>query len=262
MRHLPFLIILTAFWGVTTPGYAQSDDSKGGWLRLQNNPGCSVWDDNPLPNETVSWTGSCQDGLAHGTGIKIWRFMEDGVRKTQRYEGDMRFGKVHGRGVHVFASGNRYEGDYRDNKRHGRGVFVWADGNKYEGDWKADRKDGRGVFVWANGELYDGEWKDDKFHGRGALVYANGDIYKGDFRDGKANGRGVMVFASGARYEGEFQDNALHGRGVLMWGKGGRLEGSFVNGSPEGPITKTTPDGTRLFLLIKDGKIIEERKLN
>lgn len=216
MRHLPFLIILTAFWGVTTPGYAQSDDSKGGWLRLQNNPGCSVWDDNPLPNETVSWTGSCQDGLAHGTGIKIWRFMEDGVRKTQRYEGDMRFGKVHG----------------------------------------------RGVFVWANGELYDGEWKDDKFHGRGALVYANGDIYKGDFRDGKANGRGVMVFASGARYEGEFQDNALHGRGVLMWGKGGRLEGSFVNGSPEGPITKTTPDGTRLFLLIKDGKIIEERKLN
>lgn len=34
--------------------------------------GCKVWNPNPQPNESVTWSGECVDGKANGNGILTW----------------------------------------------------------------------------------------------------------------------------------------------------------------------------------------------
>eukprot|EP01031_Cornospumella_fuschlensis_P024823 gene24823-29997_t len=45
----------------------------------------------------------------------------------------------------TWANGNKYEGDLKNNKKHGKGVYTWANGDKYDGDWKDDFMHGSGV---------------------------------------------------------------------------------------------------------------------
>ena len=35
----------------------------------------------------------------------------------------------------LFFSGNKYEGEFKDWKYHGRGMFTWSDSDKYEGEF-------------------------------------------------------------------------------------------------------------------------------
>lgn len=43
--------------------------------------GCKVWNPDPQPNESISWSGDCVDGKAHGNGIL--RFYENGEEYFQ-----------------------------------------------------------------------------------------------------------------------------------------------------------------------------------
>ena len=54
-------------------------------------------------------------------------------------------------------NGNRYEGDWRNNKTHGRGTLYFANGDKCEGDWREDRLVGRGK-GWAEGRQMKCYW--------------------------------------------------------------------------------------------------------
>ena len=42
------------------------------WMELTNRPGCYVWNPNPQPGETVTWTAECADGLADASGSLTW----------------------------------------------------------------------------------------------------------------------------------------------------------------------------------------------
>lgn len=39
---------------------------------ITTDKGCKVWNPNPQPNESVTWSGECINGKAHGNGILIW----------------------------------------------------------------------------------------------------------------------------------------------------------------------------------------------
>lgn len=43
--------------------------------------GCKIWNSNPIPNESISWSGECVNGKAHGNGILIW--YEDGIEASR-----------------------------------------------------------------------------------------------------------------------------------------------------------------------------------
>jgi hypothetical protein len=182
--------------------------AEGPWQKVENNANCSVWNASPQPNETVTWTGSCVKGMAHGYGTEVWRFQIDGAWKTSKYEGEKRFGRSNGQGTYVAANGNRYDGEYKDGKKHGRGVYVWANGNKYDGEFRDGKRHGRGVYVYGSGNKYEGEFRDGKRHGRGVFKFPNGDECGGEWRRGTlvSMGKGLR---EGRQAECYFSGNTI-----------------------------------------------------
>src|SRR5208282_2577364 len=98
----------------------------------------------PQPNESITWDGRCESGVATGKGTVHW-FKDEIPNGT-------------------------FEGEYIDGRLNGHGTAVYAIEGMYEGEWKDYKRDGHGVMVYANGDRYDGEWKDGKRNGHGVLV--------------------------------------------------------------------------------------------
>lgn len=170
-----------------------SATSKPRWI-ADPKTGCRIWNSIPEPNESISWSGSCQNQIAQGRGVLQW--FKDG-HANGRYEGEFRDGKENGRGVFTAANDDRYDGEWREGKQKGRGVWMGADGDRYDGEWRDGRKNGRGVYTKANGNRYEGEFSDGKAKGRGAFTWLNGDRYEGEFRDDKPNGLGSLQNSNG-----------------------------------------------------------------
>jgi hypothetical protein len=95
-----------------THALAQTDNSAPpDWITVSNQP-CKVWNPRPVPNEAVTWSGECRDGLASGQGVLRWT--------------------VDGRLDAIF------EGTYANGRRNGPGVLTTADGRRIEGQWFND----------------------------------------------------------------------------------------------------------------------------
>jgi hypothetical protein len=175
--------------------------------------GCKVWDSNPAPGETVSWSGACKDGFADGPGIRKWTLSGD--RPGSTTEGTFTAGKLEGQGVAKYAGG-KYEGAFRADSPNGKGVFTSADGTVYTGDFVDGLRSGKGVTVFPDGKRYEGEFESNYWNGKGVLTWPNGDRYEGDFLRGSQTGKGVLITA-GIRREGDFLDGKPVKPGVIAW---------------------------------------------
>ena len=51
-------------------GTAQAQ-MKPGWI-ADPKTGCKVWNENPIPNEFITWSGPCVEGIANGNGTLQW----------------------------------------------------------------------------------------------------------------------------------------------------------------------------------------------
>jgi hypothetical protein len=168
-------------WAVLTIGLllvsvpALGQTKLGDWF-ADDRTGCKVWDTNPQMNESVTWSGACQNGLAQGLGTLQW--FQAG-KQSEHGEGEWRDGLRTGHGTYTMASGEHYEGDWRDGTKNGHGVKTWANGSRYDGDWLDNRRHGRGAEVLADGSHYDGEWRDDFPNGLGTAVWPNGTTVTG-----------------------------------------------------------------------------------
>ena len=129
------------------------------WSITENEP-CLVWNYGNRDYEPFTWSGACVDDKASGEGRLAFRGGEG------TYEGAMRAGKMHGRGVFQWSNGFRYEGELRDGKQHGYGTYVGAKGERYEGGWREGRPHGQGTYVESDGATYEGEWRDGCFGDR------------------------------------------------------------------------------------------------
>ena len=91
-------------------------------------------------------------------------------------------------GTARFPSGDRYEGEFRDAKQHGRGTFYFLannqfKGDRYEGEYRDDKRNGRGTYYFAGGDRYEGEYRDNKYNGLGTYYRANGEVTTGFWQD-------------------------------------------------------------------------------
>lgn len=69
MQHkVKFLIFATMLFLIVNTTKAEA--SEGNWIITDK--GCKVWNPSPQPNESVTWSGECVDGKAHGNGILQW----------------------------------------------------------------------------------------------------------------------------------------------------------------------------------------------
>lgn len=64
--------------------------------------------------------------------------------------------------VYTYPDGSKYEGEMKDGRRHGRGIWVRADGLKYEGEWEDDKPSGKGKLITLDGKICIGEWSAGK----------------------------------------------------------------------------------------------------
>ena len=116
-------------------------DGEACWMEVDGRPGCYIWNPNPQPGETVSWSGACQGGKASGKGKMAWLFRgEDGALKSDSGEGELRGGRTRV-GHWVISNGATWEGPYVDGKLHGLWVRRGSLGREYD--------------CWVRGERYE-----------------------------------------------------------------------------------------------------------
>jgi len=117
------------------PAVAQTPPPKppppaAGWI-ADARTGCRVWNATPKANQTVTWSGPCQNRIAQGRGVVQW-FEND--HTADRYDGELVAGKFDGRGVYVAADGYRYDGAWRNGIANGTGELTTKSG-KFAGSW-------------------------------------------------------------------------------------------------------------------------------
>ncbi len=106
-------ILVALAGGALLPAAAQDQTASPGWITATNQP-CKIWNPAPQPNEAVTWSGGCKDGLASGKGVLKWT--ENGKPDAQ------------------------FEGEYANGKRNGAGVLTLPDGNRIASVWKDDEE--------------------------------------------------------------------------------------------------------------------------
>ncbi|XP_072310027.1 MORN repeat-containing protein 5 [Eucyclogobius newberryi] len=74
------------------------------------------------------------------------------------YEGEEKYGRMHGKGKYTFPTGTQYVGETEDGVFHGKGVLHFPNGSKYEATWENGITK-QGVFTFADGLQYqEKEW--------------------------------------------------------------------------------------------------------
>lgn len=124
--------------------------------------GCRVWNTAPASGEKISWSGGCQGNLAQGRGHLQW-FKND--KPTARYSGELRDGKLNGRGMLTMPDGAFVNGEWRDGYLNGHGVVIYPNGERYEGEFRQSRPHGIGTLKAPNGNTYAGAWTNGCFDG-------------------------------------------------------------------------------------------------
>lgn len=155
--------VAMAFTLATTEAFAE-----GRWKQVENKANCTVWNEEPASNETVTWTGSCKDGKANGNGKKVWRYYY-----FPKWKGTYRGWKE-----------STYIGEMRGGKNNGRGVLTWSDGGRYDGEWKNNKREGKGIWITVDGEKCEGVWHNQEMVGQGK-TNKDGRILKCTVLDGK-----------------------------------------------------------------------------
>ncbi len=79
---------------------------------------CRVGNPTPEGKEAIRWEGACPGGTAQGPGVLQW--FKDG-QPTDRYEGELKNGRMEGHGIWITADDDRYEGMFRNG---------WAEGQE------------------------------------------------------------------------------------------------------------------------------------
>jgi hypothetical protein len=174
MRRIAISVLLAI--AAVSPVYGQVR------LLLDSQTQCGIMTDVAELNG-ISWNGPCAGQLANGRGVLVFK-RRDG--RLEKYEGEMRAGRIEGRGTYTLPNGSTFAGDFRN-----------------------DKPDGRGVLTWPTGDRYEGEMRDGKYNGHGTMILAGGGRYVGEYRDGKANGYGTKTNAAGRSYSGQWTNGCF-----------------------------------------------------
>lgn len=159
MKYLLRLFVVILMVG---SAYAQGLGGGSEWA-VDPATGCKTFNPNPVPNETIKFSGTCLDGYTNGWGTVQW--FRDGIAGNA-VSGIYVKGRSSGKLTVRYPEGAVYEGFLANGSRIGQGSLTYASGNKYVGEWKDGKRNGQGVYNYADGSKYVGEYKDGKENGQ------------------------------------------------------------------------------------------------
>jgi hypothetical protein len=217
---------------------------------------------SPLPSRAAFLTldngARCEGRFqgSNGRGLCIYSKVEGGS-PYDYYEGEIRNGKPHGRGIFVYANDDRYEGQVSNGQPSGRGIFLFANNTRYEGTIINGEPNGTGTFTFENGNRYQGRVLNGQPHGKGTFTFANGQRYTGGFYLGQVKGKGILIHKNGLRCEGAFYNSKFTGKGTCTYPPGSpyrSYRGELRDGKPEGRGVLTYANGQVYTGELRDGK--------
>ncbi|MED4014670.1 hypothetical protein [Sutcliffiella cohnii] len=85
---------------------------------------------------------------------------------------------------YVWPDGSTYEGEIKNGKLHGKGTLTWANGDKYTGEFFEGAITGAGAIQFANGRSYVGEFLNGLPHGQGTMFYPDNTRIEGKWVNG------------------------------------------------------------------------------
>ncbi|MGH8707017.1 MAG: C13 family peptidase [Burkholderiales bacterium] len=183
------------------------------------------------------YCGPLVEGKLHGRGVLEWD-------SGERYEGEFAHGRYSGMGRLRMASGEVYEGQFRDGQMEGRGRTTLLDGSAYVGEYRANYFNGTGRLEYSDGRIYEGSFGNGYYDGQGR--YSDTDsTYVGRFKDGLYSGQGEVTYTSGAKYRGAFERGRYQGTGRYESAAGDVYEGEFSEGTLNGHGLVVRKDGSR-----------------
>ncbi len=60
----------------------------------------------------------------------------------------------------TWANGDEYVGEVKDGKINGKGKYTWSVGDVYEGEWNDGKLHGQGIMTYRDGRREIGTWQD------------------------------------------------------------------------------------------------------
>ncbi|XP_053324313.1 ALS2 C-terminal-like protein [Spea bombifrons] len=192
-----------------------------------------------------------------------YTYKNDGRFKNAVYEGEMSWGKPHGKGTLKWPDGSNHVGDFEFGQENGFGICLVPSALQdrydcYKCHWVNGVMQGYGICDYADESTYKGYFKDNMRHGFGVLENLNSATnpfkYTGNWWRDKKSGYGVWENTDkGERYIGMWQDNLKHGPGIVLTDSGKCFQGSFILNKLVGAGVLLSEDGS-----VYEGEFTEE----
>ncbi|XP_063780591.1 ALS2 C-terminal-like protein isoform X2 [Pseudophryne corroboree] len=169
--------------------------------------------------------------------LSKYTYKNEGRFKSAVYEGDMSWGKPHGKGTLKWPNGRNHVGEFKFGQENGFGICIIPDLSRdsydcYKCHWRNGAMQGYGICEYADESVYKGYFKDNMRHGFGILENVvsttNPFTYTGNWDKDKRTGYGVLDNShKGERYIGMWLDNQRHGPGIVLLHTGSCYQGIF-----------------------------------
>lgn len=150
----------------------------------------------------------------------------------------------------INADSSVYNGQLKNGKYHGKGILKWSDGRVYEGEFKNGLITGKGVFSQEIEYVYNKE-AGKPFDLNQIIAVQNGFRYEGSFKNGLFHGQGTL-YTPHAQYIGNFYKGNLNGK-VKISNEKIDLSGTFRYGIPDGHFSVNEKDKGYRTLTFKNG---------
>lgn len=128
---------------------------------ISENLGCIVGFDNSTNSIIINFgVVNVPNEKQDGTIYKTINFPNGEI-----YQGEIKNGKMHGRGSYSWPFGKKYIGNFIDGEIQGEGVMNFAEGNQYIGNFYKGLMHGNGKLIWFSGRVDEGLWHMGKYMG-------------------------------------------------------------------------------------------------
>ncbi|XP_073533260.1 ALS2 C-terminal-like protein isoform X2 [Phyllobates terribilis] len=192
-----------------------------------------------------------------------YTYRSEGRYKNAAYEGDMSWGKPHGKGTIKWPDGRNHVGDFNFGQEDGFGICLIPDSSSdrydcYKCHWRNGAMYGYGICEYADESVYKGYFKNNLRHGFGVLENRTSSttswMYTGNWEKDKRSGYGVWETSDNSeRYIGMWQENQRHGLGIVLLNTGACYQGGFIHNKLVGPGVLITEDNN-----MYEGEFTEE----